>query len=424
MRTEGTQKRSFFAPLLLLLCLLLEQQSVLAEDPYAYCWAPGPQAHEFPVAGYTLAHISIVVRHGDRTPVNLMAVGEDKYTWECQNTETVTESSIGSALHHTIHNTLASNAFSPYLWHGTCAVGQLTERGIEQHLTLGRALMKVYGTAHGLLPAVLDSPDKVYVRATDYPRTRQSAISLLAGAWDAAHRTAETRQLRMEVYPSVVETLVESGDSCPRVKKLMEAQKSTPEWKAHLKNVSKALTRMNAITGHNLDGVFKHSDVLHTRLCHNKSLPCRDGQCVSQADLQAVHDGANFEMIHQYATDEIARLGIGIFVQELRDRIVAAGTAKRPLLALYGAHDFTHALLIQALHLGVESWPPYASHMVFELWQPSTRAAPAAVRLVYNGDVMRVPGCTVAGGTACSLAELDTIIKQRLTIQNYTKECL
>lgn len=404
--------------------LLLLVGGALGEDPYVYCEAPLPRAHAFPVAGYRVAHVSAVVRHGDRTPVNLMVRGEDAYTWACANAEHVAETGVGAGALGAVLavGNPAASALAPALWRGTCAVGQLTERGLAQHAALGAAVRAVYGTHFGLLPDVLADARDVYLRSTDLARTRQSALAHVAGVWDAAHRTAATRTLPLVVYPATVETLVEAPDACPRVRKLMAAQHSTPAWQQHAQRVRKVLAKMNAITGRAFDGVFKHSDILHPRLCHNLSLPCRDGVCATAADVQAVHDGANFEMTYQYATDDIARLGIGTFVRELRDRIVGAKDTGSPVYALYGAHDFTLALLFQALHLGIDRWPPYASHMLFELWT-APAPAPPLVRVLYNGDIMRVPGCTAAGGTACSLDELDTIIEQRLTIKDYWNEC-
>jgi len=395
---------------------------VVANDPYTYCWPPMPKAYPFPDPQYKLAQVSELVRHGDRAPVHLMVYGEDKYTWTCNNYETVIQADLDNALLYTSEYKIADNVLSPMLWHGNCGTGQLTDRGFEQHFSLGKALRDVYINQFKFLPDVLSDPKTVYVRATDYLRTRQSAMSHLAGLWDSNHRTSSTRKINLEVYPQIIDTLQGSEGGCPRLVKLANAQKETKEWKEHLDKVKKTLVRMNSITGCSFDGVYKHSDILHPIYCHNMSLPCRDGVCVTQEDLQVVHDGANFEMTFQYATDEIAKLSVGPFLYEMRSRMLNATQTNSALYALYAAHDFTIAQMFQAFHLGIAIWPPFASHMIFELWKvPNSQTM--AIRLLYNGEIMKIPGCTVGSGTACSLEEFDKILADRLTVKSF-KECL
>jgi len=395
---------------------------VFANDPYSYCWPPMPKAYPFPLGNYELGQVSALVRHGDRAPVHLMVYGEDHYSWECKNSETVSLADLDGSLQYTPQYRIFETVMSPALWHGSCGVGQLTERGIEQHYTLGKALRSIYVDKFHFFPDILSNLDQVYVRSTDLQRTRQSAMAQLAGLWDAKHRTSATLKIPIEIYPANVDTMQESEGACPRIDKLVAAMKTTDKWNEHLKNVSKTLIKMNSITGCNWDGVYKHSDVLHPLLCHNMSLPCRDGNCVTMEDLQIVHDGANFEMTYQYASDEIARLSVGTFLHELRDLLVGDQRSKMsPPYALYLGHDFTIAQIFQAFHLGIDIWPPYASHMIFELWKEVV-GNKKAIRVLYNGEIMKIPGCTFASGTACTIDEFDKIL-ERLKVLSYT-ECL
>jgi len=395
----------------------------IAGDPSTFCWAPLPKPYDFPESGYEISHVSALVRHGDRSPVHLMLYGEDAYTWNCKNFETSTENDLDNALKYEYPYKIADGALAPGLWHGNCGVGQLTERGFEQHNTLGKALRSIYVNYFKLFPDVLTDPSQVYVRATDYPRTRQSAMSQLAGIWDANHRASATRTLSIEVRPGTVDSLqLSETGGCPRLTKLIEEKKSSPEWKKQMEKVKKTLTKMNSIAGRDWDGLYKHSDVLHPLFCHNMSLPCRDGVCVTMEDLQVVHDGADFEMTFQFTTDEIARLSVGIFLHELRNRMVNSTTSKAPVYALYAAHDFTIAQLFQAFHLGISIWPPYASHVLFELWK-KPNSQDMAVRVLYNGEIMKIPGCTLGGGSVCSLEEFDKILDTRLKVDSF-QDCL
>lgn len=78
-------------------------------------------------------------------------------------------------------------------------------------------------------------------------------------------------------------------------------------------------------------------------------------------------------------------------------------------LSVFSGHDTVIAPVLAALGVYTEElcvWPPYASSIVFELWQDSKGAAPAApsessykkisfVRVIYNGkDVSSaIPAC-------------------------------
>jgi len=150
------------------------------------------------------------------------------------------------------------------------------------------------------------------------------------------------------------------------------------------------------------------------------SLPCRNGVCITKDDLQVVHDGANFEMTYQYADDEIAKLSVGEFMNEVHDFMLNGTYNRGPIYALFAAHDFTIAQLFQALHLGIRIWPPYASHVTFEMWKQKGTSN-LAVRVLYNGQIMNIPECK--NGVYCTEAEYSAILK-RLKVTNYAEACL
>lgn len=52
-----------------------------AKYPLAYCEAPLPELVPIDTNSYTLAQVSLVTRHGDRTPLTLMS-DESDVTWD------------------------------------------------------------------------------------------------------------------------------------------------------------------------------------------------------------------------------------------------------------------------------------------------------------------------------------------------------
>lgn len=92
------------------------------------------------------------------------------------------------------------------------------------------------------------------------------------------------------------------------------------------------------------------------------------------------------------------------------------------MYALYGAHDLTHALVLRGLDQHPRLWPPFASYMVLELWHHSSTNT-SAVRVIYNDDVLRIAGCSLANSTVCTLADFDALLARRFTV-NYQQDCL
>ncbi|GLI65308.1 hypothetical protein VaNZ11_008850 [Volvox africanus] len=88
---------------------------------------------------------------------------------------------------------------------------------------------------------------------------------------------------------------------------------------------------------------------------------------------------------------EVLRLGIGMLVRRLLDNLeahvaahtrsseamAAAATATAPLsqLYLFSGHDSSLMPLLAVLGQPARAWPPFASHLVFELWQTTAAAA-------------------------------------------------
>jgi len=74
-------------------------------------------------------------------------------------------------------------------------------------------------------------------------------------------------------------------------------------------------------------------------------------------------------------------------------------------LAVFVGHDTVIAPILAALGVSNCGWPPYASRIVFELWEkrPGT---PSHVRLLFNGEAITqsVPGCSE------ELCKLETLV--------------
>jgi hypothetical protein len=109
------------------------------------------------------------------------------------------------------------SAFNPPLTAGVARrvhASQLTARGFEQQVSLGESLRQLYVHEHELLPKKLHAAD-VYVRSTDVPRTRESALGMLRGLYPPGARP-RGEALRTWRKPLVIEDMVANALKCPR----------------------------------------------------------------------------------------------------------------------------------------------------------------------------------------------------------------
>jgi len=134
--------------------------------------------------------------------------------------------------------------------------------------------------------------------------------------------------------------------------------------------------------------------------------------------LEQIFDAANWELSFTYNNTEYLELSIGLLLQDIItnfDNFLNGQNA--PIYFLFSGHDSTIGPLLAILGLFDGLWPPYASHIEFELWQDSNENY--GVILKYNGDILTLPCCT------SSLCPYDTF--RQFAIQliptNFAKQC-
>lgn len=152
------------------------------------------------------------------------------------------------------------------------------------------------------------------------------------------------------------------------------------------------------------------ADVLYAHACHALRPPCGGGgKCATPSLAQAYWNMGDRHYCDKYTGAAGGRRASELAMHPLLVEIVGrleaahAGTGER--LALLSGHDTVVAQLIAALGVMGDSrhckWPPYASHVAFELWRaPGAAAAASAprVRLLFNGVAVThlVPACASA----------------------------
>ncbi|CAN0298033.1 unnamed protein product, partial [Ectocarpus fasciculatus] len=258
-----------------------------------------------------------------------------------------------------------------------CKHGQLTETGIRQHLTLGGRMHKAY---HSLLGDV--AAEEIYIRSTDYTRTLESAaaflMSFFPGSSGMTIITNEDQE--NEIMHGIGRKAISENNggrepekttigTCERAAKLDEQQslafKPRPDVVAELQGLfGEGVSELK---------MTSMADQMHALSCHNMTLPCSDKGCVSAEVAMSVMVEADRQMCLRYyganGGGESAALSLYPFTTEILTNMRRALSGDSPTkFALFSGHDTVVAPLLAAFGAYDCRWPPYASHVAFELW--------------------------------------------------------
>ena len=215
---------------------------------------------------------------------------------------------------------------------------------------------------------------------------------MMSGLYDAAHRSNDT-SLEVHTVPIIADVLIPDGFYCPRREYLLRQLKSTPEWK-DLQFEANAIieqTVSNAALRSMVDWKTLY-DVVFTHFCNQMELPRLDPYYhVSPSHLDAILNmGEEHNRLLYSGNSEISRnltRLVGSQAWKLILSRLAAATAPEyndPKFFVYSVHDSSLAAILGILQTSDLVWPPYASNLIFELWD-DPEVGPF-VHILYNGE--------------------------------------
>lgn len=281
--------------------------------------------------------------------------------------------------------------------------GQLTQVGMRQHWDLGQALRARY---KGFLNESYDRHE-IYVRSTDVDRTLMSAESNLAGLYPP--EGAQIFQPNISWQPIPVHTVPDCEERllkfpilpCPKYLKLQEETRHSPEYVNKTRDNMDFLQMVANNTGLadcSLESVWTISDILFCESKHNLSLPSWATKDVLEqlSDLKDFSFRFLFGIIEQ---EKKARLQGGVLVAQILKNISAAAhnSSNGLKFIAYSTHDTTLGALHMALDVYNGKQAPYASCHIFELYEESP--GNFTVEMYFRNDSTRqpfpltIPGC-------------------------------
>ncbi|KAK2762265.1 hypothetical protein FQN54_001275 [Arachnomyces sp. PD_36] len=278
---------------------------------------------------------------------------------------------------------------------GICALGELTDRGRQTTMALGRRLRHLYVDQLGYMPKIISNTDDMYLRATPIPRALDSMQEALWGMYPPEARTASFPPPVIVSRSLPEETLFPNEGNCRRFRQLSAqfAKRAADKW-----NDSEKMGYLNslwskwmppaspnvAVDSHpRLSGIL---DTVNSTLAHGPEtrLPSEfyDKKAIDIASEIAVD-----EWFTGYKeSQEYRKLGMGAQVGDVVDRMVAvslegawrntslpideANHGKPIKFALNGCHDTSLAGILASLGaFDGGKWPPYTSSIAIELFE-------------------------------------------------------
>jgi len=393
-----------------------------------YCGAPrlqaGAAALEPPGAGWELAQVQVLVRHGARSAIHRAAGVRANFS--CALSGEV-EALLGRwprafqvadagaaargadrAVRRTWRPAAARN--------GTCAPGQLTDAGFRQLLDLGAQLRRAYGRQWA--DPGRTAPGEVYARSTDFQRTRASVAALLSGVLDLPRGLPEKMaQIPIYVHTDPLKEVMVGvglakefsqvneaarpgappggrGSPCPRATELAARQAAAfSPAPGTLEGAAAALG------GSPVAGVTEAADAFYSAGCEGDALA---PATAAAGHIARVLSEADRKYRERYVGEEgganATRLAFQPLLAEVLGRLRRAAAGAGPRLAVLGGHDTVVAPVAAALGFFDSLWPPLAAHIIFELWR--SPAGAAGVRLRFNGRAVtgELPACRAAAG--------------------------
>ncbi|KAF2864992.1 histidine phosphatase superfamily [Massariosphaeria phaeospora] len=279
--------------------------------------------------------------------------------------------------------------------------GELTDKGRETTLALGQRLRNLYVDLLRFMPALISDSDMIYLRATPIPRALESVQQAFYGFYPPTSRTADFPTPTIITRTPADETLFPNDSNCRRFAHLSRAfaQRTADRWNdtddmRYLSSLwSKWMPNNAAVAVDSHPRVSGIMDTVNSTDAHGPltKLPTefydpRARQIIDKVSVEEWFSGYK-------ESDEYRMLGIGALLGDITARM--AGSVERNgsdglleiggvdghlgrgrggeqdiKLALSGCHDTTLAAALTSLGAyDVEHWPPFTSHIAFELFR-------------------------------------------------------
>lgn len=268
-----------------------------------------------------------------------------------------------------------------------CMPGELTDKGRETTYALGQRLRALYIDRLGLLAPRIHNSDDIYLRSTPLPRALESLQQVFRGMFPETSDPSFT-PVKIVLRTPVEEQLYPNEESCPRLLQLMHAfADRTAERHNNSTDMDYVTSRIGKwMTGARnkvavdsrprLSGIM---DTINSTLAHGPETRLPDDFYDQKSREIIERIGMEEWFVGYKESQEFRALGSGSALADVVSRMMNStkvnGSSHKPIrLGLQGCHDTTIAAAMSSLGaFENELWPPYTSHVAFELFKDKGR---------------------------------------------------
>ena len=300
-----------------------------------------------------------LIRHGDRTPT--CVIPKDPHHWK-----------IG--------------------------IGELTPHGMHQEYLLGKKLRERYINTYRLLSPNYKN-NSIYVRSSAFNRTLMSVQSLLCGLYplglgpkfnNTPALPAGQQPIPIITYPKEQDYILLSKDN--NVEKYNDMIEKyvfpSQDWKEMTIKHEKDLPRWGELLGikiNNLKDLMQYGDNLYVRKVNNVPMP----KGISMEEVDKIIELSNWTRGQLYKPKEISCFIAKPFLDKLIDDMQKVPIEKQQYkYILYSGHDSSILPVMSAIGDPLDTTPPYASHLDFELYKNSSNYY---IKIRFNDDHVKLP---------------------------------
>lgn len=379
---------------------------------------------------YSLNSIVVVVRHGDRSPIYTLPNHSVLEKLSCKLADDKsTQSQTFLKFISLVQSRLNKQDIRwQYLYprSAKCVAGQLTSRGFQQMIDLGKTLRRTYVDSKNILQTSSDLSSNVYVRVTEYARTFQSAVGFLYGFLS----NADVKHVKIEFDRDIYFCSQSVGNfscNCPAAIKFQkmidqEHRQMYDKDRSMDRQIKEKLATVFGTSTNQIPWLGAVLEVVMTHVCHGLNLPCRENSqkksdCLPWSVVSKLWhflDNSGQRPQNSTTPEKYARLVSYPLLHEIVQRFLTVARynthQNSSRIHLFSGHDKTISALLKSLKIYDGHWPPYASNLVFELYDK--RKKQFYVRFLYNGkDVTKqVRFCRDIGNATGGLCPFDNFM--------------
>jgi hypothetical protein len=247
-----------------------------------------------------------------------------------------------------------------------------------------------------LLSPNLD-PSQLFLRSDDMARTIQSAESLILGLYPLDKTKIHAALVTLNTMDETTDDSNPNSYLCPSLAGYNSAALQTPQSQAFNQSSTQPLLNQLApligVNSSNEVDIWQVWDCLNVHFCHDLEIPeplVNLYPTVQQNMLFYANQTFSYPNTIQHG-----KVSSGLFIYEMLEyfELIVNKKAEDPRLIVWSSHDTSLMSFLAAYQVWNNQWVPYASTINLELYEGTGSASDWGLRMIYNGNVLTIPGC-------------------------------